>query len=86
MAAEADHAPTAGAAVSAQRMRAAFSPAPRATALLQRTVPGSGAEVVALESAATISIHDGGQAEAKRPESALPGASAEPEADAFRGR
>ena len=44
--------PAADAALSAERMRAALSSAAGAPALLQRRVPGGGAEMVAVEGAA----------------------------------
>ena len=78
------------AALSAQRLRAALSSPAGAPALLQRALPGGGAEMVAVEDAATIPGDGGGQAESERPKPALPGASREPETtsarDSWRGR
>lgn len=72
-------------AVSAQRVRAAFSFPTGAAALLQRGLPQGGAEVVALEGAATLPGNDGGQAEPQRPKPALPGAGPQPEPPGERG-
>jgi hypothetical protein len=64
---------------------ATLSSSAGASALLQRTLPGGGTEVVALEGATTISGGDGGQAETQRPKPALPGARQEPENIRARG-
>src|ERR1035438_1188891 len=58
--------PAADAALSAERLRGALSSSAGAPALLQRALPGGGAEVVAVEGAATIPGDEGGQAEAER--------------------
>ena len=59
--AEAIAPPAADAALSAERMRAALSSPAGAPALLQRRVPGGGAEMVAVEGAAKIPGDDGRQ-------------------------
>jgi len=64
----------AAAAMSAQRLRAAFSPAAIVPALLRRGLPEGGTQVVAVEGAATLPGIGGGPRETKRPKSALPGA------------
>ncbi len=71
--------------LSAERMRAAFSSAASAPAVLQRALPGGGAQVVAVEGAATISGNGGRPGETQRPKPALPGARQEPEASSARG-
>ena len=82
---EAGGPPAAGAAVSAEGMRASISSAAVAPALLQRGLPGSGAEVVAVEGAATLPGDGRGQAETERPKPALPGAGAQPGTRTARG-
>jgi hypothetical protein len=59
--------PAAYAALSAERMRPALSSPAGAPAVLQRALPGGGAEMVAVEGAATIPGDDGGQTETQRP-------------------
>jgi len=71
--------PATDAALSAERLRAAVSSPSSTAALLQRTLPGGGTEMVALESPREISGDGGGQTETERPKPALPGAGAEPE-------
>src|ERR1035438_10245070 len=71
--------PAADAALSAERLRGALSSSAGAPALLQRALPGGGAEVVAVEGAATIPGDEGGQAEAERAKPAPSGACPEPE-------
>ena len=71
--------PTAEAALSAERMRAVLSSPAGAPALLQRALPGGGAEMGAVEGAATIPGDGAGQTEAERPKPALPGTGPEPE-------
>jgi hypothetical protein len=71
--------PAQGPTLSAQGMRAAFSSAASAAALLQSAVPGGGAGVVAVEGAATLPRDGGGPTEAERAEPALPGAGPQPE-------
>ena len=53
--AEATGAPAAEAALSAQRLRAVFSSATGAPAVLQRALPRGGAEMVSVEGAAELS-------------------------------
>jgi hypothetical protein len=77
--AEAIGTPAENAAVSAQRMRATLSSSPGAPALLQRALPGGGAEMVAVEVAAKIQGDEGGQTATQRPKPALPGAGPKPE-------
>ena len=72
--AETAGAPTAVAAVPAQRMRAELSAPTDAAALLQRAVPEGSAGVVAVEGPGEVSGHGGGQAETQRAKPALPGA------------
>src|ERR1041384_6466230 len=71
--------PTACPALSAERVRAACASAARASALLQRGVPGEGAEVVAVEGAAEVPPNNRWQAAAQRPKRALPRARQKPE-------
>jgi hypothetical protein len=52
---------------------------------LQLGMPGGGAEVVAMESAAAIPGDRGGSGETQPSKPALPGTSAEPEAPNARG-
>jgi hypothetical protein len=66
--------PAANAYLSAEGMRAAFPSSASTAALLQRALPGGGAEVVAVESTATIPGDGAGPAETERPKPALPGA------------
>ena len=82
--AEASDAPAADAPVSPQRLRAAFSSAASAAAVLQRAMPEGGSEVVAVEGAATIPGDNGGQTETARPKPALPGAG--PQRETIRAR
>ena len=84
-AAEAPSTTAATAALSAQGMRAAFSSATSASAVLQRWLPGKGAEVVAVEGAATLSGNHGWPSPTQRPKPALPGARQEPETATVRG-
>jgi hypothetical protein len=77
--------PAADAALSAERMRAAFSSPASAPALLQRALPGGGAAMVAVEGAATIPGDGGGQAETEWPKPALPRAGPQPETPRARG-
>ena len=77
--------PAADAALSAERMRAALSSPAGAPALLQRGLPGGGAEMVAVEGAAKIPGDGGGQAETERAKPALPGARQKPETTRARG-
>ena len=79
-------APAPETAVSAERMRAALPSAAGPPALLQRALPGGGAKVVGVESAAAIPGHEGWQTETQRPEPPLPGASPKPHATAITGR
>jgi len=83
--AEAMGAPAAGPAVSAERLRAAFSSAASPAAVLQRGVPPGGAAMVALEGAAGLPGDGDGQAETQRPKPALPGAGPPPETTRNRG-
>src|SRR5271169_200303 len=82
--------PAAEAALSAEGVRAALSSPASAPALLQRAVPGGGAEMGAVEGPATIPGDDGGQRETAQPKRALPGAGAQPETararSSWRGR
>ena len=68
--------PAAHAAVSAERVRTAFSSAAVATTLLQRALPGGRTEMVAMEGPAALSGDDGGQTETERSKPAIPGTSA----------
>src|SRR5271169_1755872 len=83
--AEASGAPSAGAALSAERMRAAFSSATGAPALLQRGLPGGGAAMVGVEGAATLPGDEGRPAETERAKPALPGAGPETGTPRARG-
>src|SRR4051794_9941868 len=71
--------PTAGTALSTERVRAAYASAARAPALLQRRVPGESAEVVAVEGAAEVPKDNGWQAETQPSKRALPRARQKPE-------
>jgi hypothetical protein len=71
--------------LSAQGMRATFSSAPSAPALLQRRLPEGGAEVVTVEGAATLPGNGSGPGEAQRAKPALPRAGQEPETTRARG-
>ena len=88
--AEANGPPSANAAMSAERVRAALSSSASAPALLQRELPGGGAEMVAVEGAATIPGDSERPTEAERAEPALPGARPKPEStrvrDSYRRR
>jgi hypothetical protein len=66
--------PAADAALSAERLRGALSSSAGAPALLQRALPGGGAEMVAVEGATTIPGDGTGQTATERPKPALPGA------------
>src|ERR1700693_2549006 len=66
-------------ALSAQGLRAAFSSTASAPALLQRELPTGSAEVVAVESPATVPGNGGGTRETQPPKPALPGARQEPQ-------
>jgi len=78
--------PAANTAVSAERVRAGFpSAAAGAPALLQRRLPESGAAMVAMEGAATISGDGGGPTETERAKPALPGARQKPKNTRARG-
>jgi hypothetical protein len=83
--AEAIAPPAADAVLSAERMRAALSSPAGAPALLQRALPGGGAEMVAVEGAATIPGDGGGPTETERAKPALPGAGQKPETTRARG-
>lgn len=83
-AAKTTRAASTGAALSTERMRAALSCWAAAAALLQRSVPWGGAEVVAVEGAADLPGQRGRQTEAEWAKPALPGASAEAENTAGR--
>ena len=63
--------PAANAALSIERMRAAFSSAARPTAVLQRGMHQRGARLVVLEGSAELPGDTGGQREAQRTEPAL---------------
>src|SRR6266849_2256564 len=76
--------PAADAALSAERMRAAFSSPASTPALLQRALPGGGAAMVAMEGAATVPGEGSGPAETERPEPTLPGARQKPETSRAR--
>ena len=65
--------------VSAERMRATLSSSAGAAAVLQRTLPGGSAEMVAVEGPAEIPGQNGGPTETQRPKPALPGADQKPE-------
>jgi hypothetical protein len=67
-------------------MRAALSPTASARAVLQRPLPGGGAEMVAMEGPGEIPSHADGQTEAEWTRPALPGARPEPETTRERGR
>ena len=58
-------------AVSAERLPAAFSPAPGAPALLQRALPASGTEMVTLEGTAKLPHNGSGKTKAQRTEPPL---------------
>ena len=83
-AAEAIPPPTADAALSAERLRAALSTPPGAAALLQRALPEGSAEMGEVEGTATVPGDDTGQAETERAKSALPGAGAKPQSASTR--
>ncbi len=72
------------AAVSAERMRSALLSGASAPAVLQQTVSRSGAEVVAVESPATISRNGSGPSQTQRPKPALPGAGQESETNRMK--
>ena len=72
------------AVVFAERVQAAFSSAAAAPAVLQRGLPGGGAEVVAVESPATVPRNGGGPSATQRSKPALPGARQEPETSTAR--
>ena len=74
-----------GPASSAERMRAAFPSAAGAPALLQRRMPESGAEMVALEGAGKAPGDQGLQAATERSKPTLPGACEKPETARARG-
>src|ERR1700685_1254284 len=78
-AAEAFSPPAAHAVLSAEGMRAALSSLAGAPALLQPELPGGGAEMVAVEGAATIPGEGGGPTETEWSKSALPGPCQRPE-------
>ena len=84
-AAERGGTPAEKAALSAEGMRTAVSSSASTAALLQRALPGGGAELVAVEGAATIPGDGGGPAETERAKPALPGARAKPETRRARG-
>ena len=75
----------ADAVLSAERVRGALPSAAGAPALLQRRVPGSGAEMVALEGPGKIPGDQGRQAATERSKPALPGAREKPETARARG-
>ena len=75
-----------GAAMSVERMRAAFSSPAGAPAVLQPGLPGGGAAMVTLEGTATLPGEGGEQTETERPKPALPGAGQKPETARARGR
>src|SRR5580704_16236974 len=83
--AEAKGPQAADAELSAERMRTALSSSASTPALLQRGLPGGGAEMVAVEGAATISGDRRGQAETEGTKPALPGVGQEPETPRARG-
>jgi len=68
-----------GPACAAKGLPTTLSSSAGASALLQRTLPGSGAEMVALEGAATISGDGSGATETEWSKPSLPGAGAKPE-------
>ena len=76
--AEAPGMPAADAAVSAERVRAAFSSPASAPAVLQPELPAGSPEVVAVEGAAEIPDDGRRQAETQRAKPALPGTGQEP--------
>src|SRR5580700_7169300 len=84
-AAEAIAPPPAEASLSTKGMRAALSSSASAPALLQRALPGGGAEVVAVEGAATIPSDGAGSAETERAKPTLPGTRQKPETTGARG-
>jgi len=71
--------------VPAKGLPAALSPSAGASALLQHTLPGGVAEVVALEGAATISGDNGGPEETERAKPTPSGARQKPENIRARG-
>ena len=75
----------ADAVLPAERVRGALPSAAGAPALLQRRVPGSGAEMVALEGPGKIPGDQGRQAATERSKPALPGAREKPETARARG-
>ena len=77
--------PAADAVLPAERVRGALPSAAGAPALLQRRMPESGAEMVALEGAGKIPGDQGLQAAAERPKPTLPGACEKPETTRARG-
>jgi hypothetical protein len=83
--AEAIGPPAAEAALSAQGLRAVFSSATGAPAVLQRGLSGGGAEMVAVEGAAEIPGDDVRQGETEGPKPVLPGAGAETGTTRTRG-
>src|SRR5438477_5491728 len=78
--AEAIAPPAADAELSAERMRTALSSRAGVSALLQQRLPGGGAEMVAVEGAATISGYRCGRAETEWTKPALPGVGQERDA------
>ena len=83
--AEAIGPPAANAYLSAERMRAALSSSASAPALLQRALPGGGAEMGAVEGAATIPGDGAGPTETERAKPALSGALQKAENTRSRG-
>jgi hypothetical protein len=79
-------APSAVAAVSAQRMRAELSATTGAAALLQRAVPEGGTFVVAVEGAGELPGHGGGQRETQRAKPTIPAARQESKTTDRRSR
>lgn len=77
--------PAAAAAVSVERLRAAFSSAAGKPAVLQRALPPGGAEMVAVEGPAEVPHNGRGQGETQRPKPALPATGQEPETSRARG-
>ena len=84
--AEANAASAADAVLPAERVRGALPSAAGAPALLQRRMPESGAEMVALEGAGKIPGDQGLQAATERSKPTLPGAREKPETARGRGR
>jgi hypothetical protein len=74
----------AAADVSAERVRTEVSSTASAAAVLQRAVPGGGAEVVAVESSTPVPGNSGGSKETEWAKPALPGA--RPERETGRAR